>query len=115
MPPESTLAGLGALAHNLKIQAPLRSPLSAVSARHIKGGTRYQGVWRLYDRRYRPKPTFADHIAFAFRHENLDPLVLKRIFDAIPAREIQALVQARPSGAIAGRGGSSLVHLRPSI
>ncbi|MDQ8729453.1 Fic family protein [Bradyrhizobium sp. LHD-71] len=99
---ETRPAGLAALVHALSVKAPVRQP-SAVSDKHIRGSHRDEGGWRLYDKRYWPGETFADHLTFALRHENLDLLVLKRIFRAAPKAEIEAFVRAAPTGVPARR------------
>ncbi len=50
-----------------------------------------------FDQRYWPGGTFADHLTFAIRHEDLDLLVLKRIFAAAPQAKMQAFVRAEPT------------------
>jgi hypothetical protein len=47
--------------------------------------------------------TLADHLTFALRHEDLDLLVLKRIFEAAPVAEIAAFTRAAPTGIPARR------------
>ena len=77
------LAGLAALARELSIAAPVRRP-SCVSEQHVSGSLREEGGWNVFDKRYWPGETFADHLTFALRHEDIDLLILKRIFDAVP-------------------------------
>ncbi|MCA6111811.1 Fic family protein [Bradyrhizobium cenepequi] len=94
---QTRLVGLAALVHALSVKAPVRRP-SAVSEKHIRGSHRDEGGWRLYDKRYWAGENFADHLTFALRHESLDLLVLKRIFQAVPKAEIEAFVKAAPTG-----------------
>ena len=102
VPATTTLAGWAALVQALGIKAPVRRP-SAVSEQHVRGSQRDKDGWRIFDKRYRPADKFADHLTFALRHEDIDLLVLKRIFDAVPPATIEALVRAAPSGAVARR------------
>jgi hypothetical protein len=53
----------------------------------------------MYDKRYWPGESFAGHLGFALRHENLDLLILKRIFDTIPQDRVAAFVRRAPTGA----------------
>src|SRR5690606_35678294 len=53
--------------------------------------------------RYWPGDNLADHLTFAFRHEALDLLGLKRIFEAVPSQAIEELVRAAPTGIPARR------------
>jgi hypothetical protein len=102
VPPDTRLAGWAALVHDLSIQAPVRQP-SCISDRHVRGSHREQGVWRVFDKRYWPGDSLADHLNFALRNERLDLLVLKRIFAVIDPSEIQELVHSAPTGAHARR------------
>ena len=101
VPPGTKLVGWSALTQALSIQAPVRWP-SCVSEKHVKGSRRETGNWRIFDQRYWPGDNFEDHLAFALRHETLDLLILKRIFDAmnkVDKRVIEAFVRATPTGA----------------
>ncbi len=91
------LAGLAALVHALSVKAPVRQPC-AISGKHIRGSHREEDGWRLYDKRYWPGDTLGDHLTFALRHESVDLLVLKRIFQAAPKAEIEAFIRAAPTG-----------------
>lgn len=98
VPEASRLAGWAALVQALDLQAPVRCP-STVSEKHVRGSRRRDGVWQIFDKRYWPGDTPADHLIFAIRHEDFDPLVLKRVFDALDPSEIVTLVKAAPTGA----------------
>ena len=50
-----------------------------------------------------PAMTLADHLGFALRHEDIDLLILKRVFEAVPQAEIEAIVRAAPTGIPARR------------
>jgi Fic/DOC family len=102
VPREGSLAGWAALVHGLKIPAPVRRP-SCVSARHLSGGRREVGDWSIFDKRYWPGDTFADHLTFALRYEDLDLTILKRVFETIPQVEVASLVREAPSGAVVRR------------
>ena len=106
VPNGSKLAGWGLIAANLEIPAPVRRP-SCVSARHVRGSRREEAGWSVFDKRYWPGDTFADHLVFALRHEPIDLLLLKRIFAAAPKFEIEAQIEAivreTPTGVFARR------------
>lgn len=101
VPHGTKLVGWAALVRALAIGAPLHRP-SCVSEQHVKG-SREEGEWTIYDKRYWPGDTLSDHLLFALRHEGLDFLILKRVFDAVPQEEIEALVRGAPTGALARR------------
>jgi len=96
-PEDARLAGWAALTHALAVQGPVRKP-ACVSMKHVSGSVRHEGAWRIFDKRYWPGESFDDHLTFALRHEDLDPLVLKRIFDAVDAKVMEAFVKATPTG-----------------
>jgi hypothetical protein len=102
IPDGSRLAGWAALVHALAIAAPVRRP-SCVSEKYIRGSHRPEQAWTVFDKRYWPGDTLADHLTFALRHGNLDLLILKRVFEAVPRAEIEALVRAAPTGIPARR------------
>lgn len=97
LPDEAKLVGLSALVQALAVKAPVHRP-SAISEKHIRGSYRDEGEWRLFDKRYWPGQTLADHLNFALRHEDLDLLVLKRVFKAVPKSAIEAFVREAPTG-----------------
>ena len=107
IPRGTRLAGLSALVDELSIAAPLRRP-SAVSEQHIHGSRRSEAVWTVFDKRYWPGDTVAAHLTFALRHEETDLLVLKRIFEAVPQAEVEALVREASTALPSGAPGTSM-------
>jgi hypothetical protein len=65
---------------------------------HIRDSRREEPPWIIFDRRYWPGDTLGDHLSFALRHEYIDLLVLKRIFEAAAASEVAEFVRAAPKG-----------------
>jgi hypothetical protein len=102
IPDGARLTGWAALVQALALQVPVRRP-SCVSEQHIRGSHREEGAWAIYDKRYWPGDTFADHLTFALRHEDVDFLILKRVFEAVPRAEVEAIVRGAPTGALARR------------
>lgn len=102
VPSTGRLAGWALLTHTFQIHTPVRHP-ACVSEHHIRGSRREDGIWTIFDRRYWPGETFAGHLNFALRNEPLDLLILKRVFDAVPQEEMEALVRAAPTGIPARR------------
>jgi hypothetical protein len=91
------LAGWAALVQAFGLQAPVRRP-SCVSEKHIGGSRREEGGFRVFDKRYQPGDRFADHLTFALRHENIDLLILKRAFAAVPTAVLEDYVRSTPTG-----------------
>ena len=102
VPGRGRLVGLAALVNTLHVPAPVRVP-ACVSDGHISRSTRTEGQWRVYDKRYWPGDTFADHLDFALRNENLDLLVLKRVFQLVGSEVVEEFVKATPTGIPARR------------
>lgn len=102
IPAGTRLAGWAFLVEALAIPAPIRRP-SSVSEQHISGSQREHGPWTVFDKRYWPGETLADHLVFALRHEAIDLLILKRVFDAIPRAEVLGLIHAAPLGTASRR------------
>src|SRR3990172_8088123 len=96
VPYGARLAGWAALVHGLGIAAPVRRP-SGVSEQYVSGSRRAEGAWGVFDKRYWPGESFADHLTFALRHEDLDLLILKRTFEAVPQAEMEELVRTAPT------------------
>lgn len=97
LPKDTTLVGYSAIIQALGIKAPVRRP-SCVSKHHIMGSIKEEVLWRIYDKRYLPKNTFAAHITFALKHEDIDLLVLKRIFQNVPKKELEKFILETPMG-----------------
>ncbi len=101
--PEGTeLIGWAALVHGLNLKAPVRGP-ACVSEKHVRGSQRTEGSWRVFDKRYKLGDQFADHLSFALRHENIDLLVLKRAFDAVPPKVVADFITGAPTGGLTRR------------
>jgi hypothetical protein len=98
VPADARLAGWAALVQTFSVQAPVRRP-SAVSGQHVKASRRGEGGWNVFDKRYWPGESFGDQLGFALRHENLDLLVLKRLFESVPQDTVTAFVRSAPTGA----------------
>ena len=97
VPKGARLAGLAALVQALGLQAPVRRP-SCVSEKHFGGSQRDEDGFRVFDKRYQPGDQFVDHLTFALRHENIDLLVLKRAFSAVPKAVLEDHIRATPTG-----------------
>ncbi len=102
VPDGTRLAGWAALIQALALQAPVRKP-SSVSEQHVRGSHREKGGWAVFDKRYWPGDTLADHLTFALRHEDIDLLILKRVFEAVSHTELEAIVRSAPTGIPARR------------
>ncbi len=102
IPDGTSLVGWSALAQMYDLRVPVRE-LSCVSERHIKGNRRSHEKWQVFDKRYKPTDTLAGHLEFAFKHEAIDLLVLKKVFEKVTPEGVAAIVQHSPTGAFSRR------------
>ncbi len=102
IPVGTRLAGWTALVHALEIESPVRH-FSCISEKYVSGTRRIEGKWQLFDKRYSIEDTLSSHLTFALRHEVIDLLVLKKLFDTINQKELVNFIQATPNGAITRR------------
>lgn len=102
LPTGTSLAGLSALVHAFNVPAPVRQP-SCISEQNIKGHIKEERGWKIYSKRYALEPTVQAHLNFAMRYENIDLLVLKRVFLALPAEAIEQYVLSAPNSALTRR------------
>jgi len=101
IPANTRLAGWAALIQALSIKAPLRRP-SCVSEQHVKGSRRDEQGWTVFDQRYWPGNDFEDHLRFALRNEQMDLLILKKVFESVDQTAVIDLLKSAPTG-ISGR------------
>lgn len=95
--PEPALpVGYAALIDAYGLEVPLPRVLCAIGERHK---VYEEGGWRIYTPRHEPKSTLEGHLVFALKYEGLDLCVLKRLFMALKADELAALVRAKPASA----------------
>jgi hypothetical protein len=81
-------------------ERPAARTLSATGEHHR---IRNEAGWRILTPRHAPSPDLDGHLTFALKYEGVDLAVLKRIFEAVGPRKIQALVRAKPTGSYARR------------
>lgn len=96
IPTGTRLVGYAALVQQLGVAAPVRRPC-AVSDSHVRGSTRHDNSWAIFDKRYWPGDQLVDHLVFAFKHEPFDALVLKRTLEAMPQAEVESAIRRSPS------------------
>jgi hypothetical protein len=100
LPERATPAGYAALIDAYRLAVPLPRTLSATGARHR---VIEEGGWRILTPRHAPRATLEGHLTFALKYEGLDLAVLKRLFLAVDASAIEAIVRATPTGSYARR------------
>lgn len=100
LPERATPAGYAALIDGFRLRVPAPRTLSAIGPRHKL----YQkDGWSVYTPRHAPAATLEGHLNFALKHEGLDLLILKVLFQATGPEPIAAMVRATPTGSYARR------------
>ena len=100
LPEPATLAGYSALIKAYGLRVPLARTLFATGMRHR---ILEEGGWRLLTPRHAPHPTLKGHLTFALKYEGLDLTVLKRLFLAVDATEVESIVRTTPTSGYAQR------------
>ena len=90
-----TLAGYNSLYNNYQLPIPPPFPLSIISPKNRSHQT---ADYKVYPIRYLPKNDLAAQLTFAIRYEGINLLVLKKLFEAVDAAEIMAIINQNPSG-----------------
>ena len=93
-------AGYAWLREHYDLKVPLPPRLAGIGARHRRVET---AEWLILTPRHAPAETLSAQLEFALKWEGLDLAVLRRLFDAVPAEEVRAMVLATPTGAYARR------------
>lgn len=97
VPSGTKLVGLSALVQKFSVQAPLRNPSCLIPAQ-IKGHSKQQGIWKIFDAQYEPEDTLAGHLNFAMKHDKVDLLVFKKIFEKLSVKDVTAFIKTTPRG-----------------
>lgn len=100
LPEAGMPAGYGALIARYDLSLPLPTRLAAIADRHHPVSS---GPWLMLTPRHRPDDTLGQHLTFAFRYEGVDLQVLSRLFEIVAPGDIEAIVSAAPTGALARR------------
>lgn len=85
-------------ASRLQSESPPASPMQ-----NIKGHIRADRGWWIYSKRHELEPTAEAHLKLAIRYENIDLLVLKRVFLALPAEAVEHYVLSAPTSILTRR------------
>ncbi|MCC7529428.1 MAG: Fic family protein [Candidatus Melainabacteria bacterium] len=102
IPPNTSLLGYSALVQAFDVQAPVRHPSCLLKSRTLHGRKQHED-WTIFDSKYAVEETVEGHLVFALKHENLDLLVLKRIFVSIPEKVMENYVLKSPTGQLTRR------------
>lgn len=102
IPLGASLVGTSALVQALRVEVPVTKP-TCVSDKRIKAIKQETVDWYIFDNKYAVEATVQAHLTFSLKHENLDLLVLKQIFRALPKQEITSYIEATPAASAVRR------------
>ena len=96
LPERALPVGYAALIGAYDLKVPLPLTLSAIGTRHK---IYQENGWHIYGPSYEPKASLEGHLVFALKYEGLDLAVLKRLFEAAPAADIETMIRDKPVSA----------------
>jgi hypothetical protein len=100
MPEPARLAGYSALIDHFDLQLPIPPYLAAIGARRFPASS---DNWRLLPGRTASPGTMVGHLDFALKHEGINLLVLKSLFQVAEKSDLEEWIRSEPSGANARR------------
>lgn len=100
LPVSAAPAGYAALIGTHGLCVPWPRELTAISPKNKAASS--EG-WRVLPARYAPEASLEGHLTFALKHEGVQLLILKKLFEAVGPKPIEALVREAPTGAYARR------------
>ena len=100
LPAPASPAGYAALIDAHSVKAPRPRVLTAVSPQN-KSVTSTE--WRVLPARYAPLASLEGQLTFALKHEGVNLLLLKKLFQATGPKPIEAIVRNAPTGIYARR------------
>lgn len=95
LPQPGEPAGYAELVDRYELEVPLPPRLTAIAERHHPESTR---EWQMLTPNHRPEDSFAAHLEFALKWEGVSLGVLSALFERIDPREIEAMVEGKPTG-----------------
>lgn len=95
LPEAGSVEGYAALIHALDLPVPLPDVITIISVKNRK----YQkDGWNVLAPTYKPEDSLYKQLVFALKYEGVNLLVLKKLFEKFPPKEIEALLQIEPAG-----------------
>lgn len=95
-----SMVGYAALIQDYQLSVVPPDTLCATGQKHKL----YEdGRWRIFGPRYRPENTLQGHLTFALKYEGIDLMLLKALFEKVPANTIAELIKSQPTGAYSRR------------
>ncbi|QSZ43162.1 cell filamentation protein Fic (plasmid) [Sulfurimonas aquatica] len=95
LPNSCQLIGYSWLINHFNLELPLRQ-LCCISQKRLAGQSIHKGQWLIYDAQLMVEDIAYSHLEFALKHEYIDLLILKRIFQQYPLQEISQSIDINP-------------------
>lgn len=95
LPTEAILVGYSALIDEYELEVPRPRICHGISDKHK---VTEENNWKILSPRYKPSADLEGHLTFALKHEGTNLLVLKKLFEKIPAARIESLVRRKITG-----------------
>jgi len=94
-PEKGLLVGYGALIEVFTLPMPMPSTLALISTKNRQYKTQ---EWQVLTPRHQPAESLYKQLTFALRYEGVNLLFFKKLFEKLPVKEIEELVQIEPLG-----------------
>ena len=94
-PEEGVLVGYGALIEVFALEMPIPLKLALISTKNRQYKTK---EWQVFTPRHQPVESLYKQLTFALRYEGVNLLFFKKLFEKLPIKEIEELVQLEPLG-----------------
>lgn len=94
-PEEGVLVGYGALLNSLQLPMPFPEQLALISEKRRSYSTEN---WKVFSSRNAFEDTFYKHLVFALKHEGINLLFFKKLFEKLTTAEVVALLKIEPTG-----------------
>lgn len=94
-PEEGLLVGYGALIQSYALAMPFPNRLALISPKKRQYNTEQ---WQVLTSRHEPEDTLYKQMIFAIKYEGINLLFFKKLFEKLPKKDIEALVQIEPQG-----------------
>ncbi len=96
IPPEKgQVVGATAIIDSLKLELPLPNVISIVSYKHKKYES---GRWKVFGTKYLPEDSLYKQLIFHLKHEGINLLFFKKLFERLSTKQVIDLISIEPTG-----------------
>ncbi len=95
VPEKGFIVGYAAMIDIMQLPVPMISPVSIICSTNKK----YEnGQWRVFPPKYQPKDSLYNQLVFSIKHEGINLLFFKKLFEKVTPDEVLELIQLEPTG-----------------